>query len=313
MVSDVMNPLSLELHRAALLADAAERADTHGAGRAVADPLQAAPLQREATPPPGLALQLRGVRKAYGERVVLDGVDLDIAPGEFVAIVGRSGCGKSTLLRLLAQLETADAGTLALGDGAPLAERRESLRIMFQDARLLPWKRVLDNIALGLTGADPRGRALEALAQVGLAERADDWPAVLSGGQRQRVALARALVHAPRLLLLDEPLGALDALTRIEMQRLIEHLWQRHRFTALLVTHDVSEAVALADRVLLIEDQRIALDQRLALPRPRRHGSAEFARHEEEILQRVLRQPEGADIALRPLPPIPAPHWRFAR
>jgi sulfonate transport system ATP-binding protein len=135
---------------------------------------------------------------------------------------------------------------------------------------------------------------------------------VLSGGQRQRVALARALVHAPRLLLLDEPLGALDALTRIEMQRLIERLWQRHRFTALLVTHDVSEAVALADRVLLIEEQCIALDRRLAPPRPRRHGSAEFARHEEEILQRVLRQPEGADIGLRPLPPIAAPHWRFA-
>jgi sulfonate transport system ATP-binding protein len=334
MVSDVMNPLSLELHRAALLADeraviggaergkvdgaergaarAAERVADKGAERAVAEPSRAAPLQRDSAPPRGLGLQLSGVRKAYGDRVVLDEVDLDIAPGEFVAIVGRSGCGKSTLLRLLAQLETADAGTLALADGRPLAERRDALRIMFQDARLLPWKRVVDNIALGLTGADPRGRALEALAQVGLAERAYDWPAVLSGGQRQRVALARALVHAPRLLLLDEPLGALDALTRIEMQRLIESLWQRHRFTALLVTHDVSEAVALADRVLLIEEQRIALDRRLALPRPRRHGSAEFARHQEDILQRVLRQPEGTELGLRPLPPIAAPHWRFA-
>ena len=279
----------------------------------------AAPLRRSAPADRGLDLQLRGVGKRYGERTVLHDIDLDIRPGEFVAIVGRSGCGKSTLLRLLAQLEQPSSGQIADAQGATLAAHQAEIRIMFQDARLLPWKRVIDNIALGLTGPDRRDRALEALAQVGLADRAHEWPAVLSGGQRQRVALARALVHAPRLLLLDEPLGALDALTRIEMHRLIESLWQRHGFTALLVTHDVAEAVALADRVLLIEDQRITLDQRIALPRPRRHGEPAFARHESQILQRVLQQPAGDDDASHADDgasaldvPTEAGRWRFA-
>ena len=258
----------------------------------------------------GLAVEVRGVAKAYGKRRVLEAIDLRIAPGEFVAIVGRSGCGKSTLLRLVAALEHADTGEVAL-DGAALAQHREDVRIMFQDARLLPWKRVVDNIALGLPGADGRRRAREALAQVGLADRADDWPAVLSGGQRQRVALARALVHRPRLLLLDEPLGALDALTRIEMQQLIESLWRTHGFTALLVTHDVSEAVALADRVVLIEDHRIALDERVALGRPRSRGQAAFAALEDRLLQRVLREPARPDGEVAaPLPGIET--WRWA-
>jgi sulfonate transport system ATP-binding protein len=161
---------------------------------------------------------------------------------------------------------------------------------MFQEARLLPWRRVLDNVLLGL-GSGQRSHGEEVLGQVGLAERGGDWPARLSGGQRQRVALARALVHQPRLLLLDEPLGALDALTRIEMHRLIEGLWLRHRFTALLVTHDVQEAVALADRVILIEDGRIALDERIALARPRSQGDPAFAALEKRILDRVLAEP----------------------
>jgi len=136
-----------------------------------------------------------------------------------------------------------------------------------------------------------RADALKVLAQVGLEDRANDWPARLSGGQRQRVSLARALVHNPRLLLLDEPLGALDALTRVEMQRLIEDLWLANGFTALLVTHDVQEAVALADRVILIEDGRIALDETIALARPRSQGDATFAALEKRILDRVLQKP----------------------
>jgi len=258
---------------------------------------------------PGLDVRVDGLHKAYGARTVLRQVDLDIAPGEFVAIVGRSGCGKSTLLRHIAALEQADAGRIRL-DGKPLAGRvRGDGRRLFQGARLLPWKSVQDNVALGLQGADAAQRARIALQEVGLADRAHEWPAVLSGGQRQRVALARALVHRPRLLLLDEPLGALDALTRIEMQQLIERLWTRHGFTALLVTHDVSEAVALADRVVLIEDQRIAFDEAVALPRPRSRGVAGFAAFEDKVLRRVLQQPE-----LPVAPPAEPLHtaWRFA-
>ena len=237
----------------------------------------------------GVSVGLRQVSKRYGQRTVLQHAQLTIAPGEFVAIVGRSGCGKSTLLRLVAALESATEGTLQI-DGQTLQGLREDTRIMFQEARLLPWKRVVDNVALGLPKSQIP-RAGEVLAQVGLGDRLHDWPARLSGGQRQRVALARALVHNPRLLLLDEPLGALDALTRIEMHALIEGLWQRNGFTALLVTHDVQEAVALADRVILIEEGRIALDERIALPRPRSRGDAAFAALEKRILDRVLQQP----------------------
>ncbi|MHA6822029.1 ATP-binding cassette domain-containing protein [Ralstonia pseudosolanacearum] len=236
----------------------------------------------------GTALHIDRVVKRYGAREVLHGIDLEIAPGEFVAIVGRSGCGKSTLLRLIAGLEGIDGGSLQR-DGAAGGGLHDDARVMFQDARLLPWKRVLDNVALGLPRTH-RAQAAEVLAQVGLAERAGEWPARLSGGQRQRVALARALVHRPRLLLLDEPLGALDALTRIDMQNLIEGLWQRLGFTAVLVTHDVAEAVALADRVVLIEDGRIALDARIDLPRPRHRGAPAFARLEAAILNRVMQR-----------------------
>lgn len=235
----------------------------------------------------GLSLQLRKLRKSFGSRHVLTDIDLTIAPGEFVAIVGRSGCGKSTLLRLVAGLDQASAGELQV-NGQGVHGLHAEARIMFQEPRLLPWQRVQDNVALGLPDAE-RDRAFQVLHQVGLADRAQEWPAKLSGGQRQRVALARALVHQPQLLLLDEPLGALDALTRIEMHELIERLWREHGFTALLVTHDVQEAVALADRVILIEDGVIALDQRVDLPRPRSRGDAQFAALEKRILDRVLQ------------------------
>ncbi|ELY4521625.1 aliphatic sulfonates ABC transporter ATP-binding protein [Cronobacter turicensis] len=236
----------------------------------------------------GTPLLLEGVTKRYGEKTILNALDLHIPAGQFVAVVGRSGGGKSTLLRLLAGLETPEGGELRAGN-APLADAREDTRMMFQDARLLPWKKVLDNVGLGLRG-DWQPAARRALEEVGLADRANDWPAALSGGQKQRVALARALIHRPGLLLLDEPLGALDALTRLEMQELIVSLWREHGFTVLLVTHDVSESVAMAERVLLIEDGKIGLDMAVDLPHPRHHGTPRLAELEARVLNRVMRK-----------------------
>ncbi|WP_459176084.1 aliphatic sulfonates ABC transporter ATP-binding protein [Ewingella americana] len=236
--------------------------------------------------PQGTPVTLTGISKKYGNRTVLNDINLRISPGQFVAVVGRSGCGKSTLLRLLAGLESTTHGEMRSGS-APLSQVRDDTRLMFQDDRLLPWKKVIDNVGLGLK-SQWREAAQAALEEVGLADRANDWPSALSGGQKQRVALARALIHRPRLLLLDEPLGALDALTRIEMQGLIERLWQQHDFTVLLVTHDVSEAVMVADRVILIEQGQIGLDLQIDLPRPRRKGSARLAELEAEVLERVL-------------------------
>lgn len=248
-----------------------------------------APLQRESKGADDLALSLRGVCKTFGDKVVLDGVDLDIPRGQFLAVVGKSGCGKSTLLRLIAGLDQPTTGTIRHG-----TERAGSTdtRIMFQEPRLLPWARVADNVAVGLVGrgrtAAARGKAAMMLAQVGLQERAGDWPSVLSGGQKQRVALARALAGEPRILALDEPLGALDALTRIEMQDLLARVWRSQGFTAVLVTHDVAEAVVLADRVVALEEGRIVLDLDVPLPRPRLHGNAEVARLAARLLAQLL-------------------------
>ncbi|ARO57025.1 alkanesulfonate transport protein, ATP-binding protein [Methylorubrum extorquens] len=240
----------------------------------------------------GLAITLRGLAKSFdGGAPVIRGLDLHIPAGQFVAVVGRSGCGKSTLLRLILGLEEPSAGRVTVNGGARNGAA-QSKKIMFQEPRLLPWARVADNVAVGLGReigrAERRKRALAVLDEVGLAEKAGNWPATLSGGQRQRVALARALVSRPALLALDEPLGALDALTRIEMQAMIERIWEAQGFTAILVTHDVGEAVAMADRILVVEEGAIALDVAVDVPRPRRRGDPALAELEGRILDRLL-------------------------
>ncbi|MBB2962451.1 ATP-binding cassette domain-containing protein [Methylobacterium sp. R2-1] len=242
----------------------------------------------------GLAITLRGLSKSFeGGAPVIRGLDLHVPAGQFVAVVGRSGCGKSTLLRLILGLEEPSAGRVTVNGGAGAGKGAgSSKKIMFQEPRLLPWARVADNVAVGLGReigrAERRIRALAVLDEVGLAEKAGNWPATLSGGQRQRVALARALVSRPALLALDEPLGALDALTRIEMQAMIERIWEDQGFTAILVTHDVSEAVAMADRILVVEEGAIALDVAVDVPRPRRRGDPALAELEGRILDRLL-------------------------
>ncbi len=233
-------------------------------------------------------LQMSGIEKRFGSIKVLKGLDLTIHEGEFVAVVGKSGCGKSTLLRLIAGLDKPSSGTIFVA-GEPLTTLNREARIVFQDGRLLPWKRVLDNVILGL-GKSAKDEAMKVLEDVGLVERTEEWPGKLSGGQKQRVALARALMHKPKILLLDEPLGALDALTRMEMQKLMERLWLKHQFTTLLVTHDVEEAVLLADRVVLIKDGKIDSDVRVPLKRPRHKNQIGFGAIVEHILQQILEK-----------------------
>ena len=239
------------------------------------------------------AFSFRGIGRKFGDKTVLNNIDLDVPAGQFIAVIGKSGCGKSTLLRLLTGLDKPTSGTLTVNKGENDENRT---RIMFQEPRLLPWAKIAKNVEVGLTGiakgTDAREKSLAILNEVGLADRAEEWPSVLSGGQRQRVALARALVAHPYILALDEPLGALDALTRIEMQQLLERIWLQQTFTAVLVTHDVSEAVALADRVIVIDHGKIALDLDIPLERPRRHGSPELARLEGQILDTLFG---GAD------------------
>ncbi|MGO4256477.1 ABC transporter ATP-binding protein [Marmoricola sp. RAF53] len=198
--------------------------------------------------PADLAVEAHDVERRFGDRTVLHALDLAIARGEFVVLLGPSGCGKSTLLRLLAGLDRPDGGVVEVP-----TERA----VVFQADRLLPWQKVWRNVTIGLRGDGVKERALDVLGEVGLADRANAWPKTLSGGEAQRVALARALVTEPDLVLLDEPFSALDAITRLHMHDLVRRLHQRHGAAMLLVTHDVAEAIALADRILVMREGRI--------------------------------------------------------
>ncbi|MDT7772676.1 MAG: sulfonate transport system ATP-binding protein [Pseudonocardiales bacterium] len=224
------------------------------------------------------AVSIRGLSKVFGDRAVIDGLDLDIRPGEFVALLGRSGCGKSTLLRILAGLDSEI-------DGLATVPRRRA--VAFQAPRLMPWKRVWHNVVLGLPGRPDRALAQRYLDEVGLSAKTTVWPKTLSGGEAQRVSLARALVREPELLLLDEPFGALDALTRVKAQQLVADLWARHRCAVLLVTHDVEEALLLADRVLVMDGGVIAHEVTVALPRPRPIDHPTLVRLRTELLGRL--------------------------
>jgi sulfonate transport system ATP-binding protein len=261
-------------------------------------------------------VRARNVRRTFGGRTVLGGIDLDLHPGEFVALLGPSGCGKSTFLRALAALDPLTTGELKV------PSRRS---MVFQEPRLLPWKRVWKNVTLGISGTQSsvRQRARQALEEVGLAQRADAWPLTLSGGEAQRVALARALVRDPELLLLDEPFGALDALTRIRMHGLLAQLWQRHRPAVLLVTHDVDEAILLADRAVVLsgasvgtpsapEGNVIIADIAIDLPAPRRRRDPRFTElrrtllghlgvdDDDELEPTTLRSPDSQERVADP-------------
>ncbi|MFC4066617.1 ABC transporter ATP-binding protein [Actinoplanes subglobosus] len=226
------------------------------------------------------AVRVRGLHRSFNkDGGVLNGLDLDIAPGEFVALIGRSGTGKSTLLRALAGLDRDVSGHGRIS--VP-----EQVSVVFQDSRLLPWKRILDNVTFGLRGPDAGDRGRQALAEVGLAGRERAWPYELSGGEQQRAALARSLVREPQLLLADEPFGALDALTRIRMHALLRKLCEAHRPAVLLVTHDVDEAIVLADRVILLDAGVVDTDVRVELAN-RSRSDAGFAALRSLLLDRL--------------------------
>jgi sulfonate transport system ATP-binding protein len=237
----------------------------------------------------GLAVYATGVSRSFDGREVLRGLDLEVRPDEFVALLGRSGTGKSTLLRILGGLDPGYGGEV-------LVPQRRA--VVFQEPRLIPWQRVLPNVALGLPpGNAVRQQSLAALDEVGLASHARAWPVTLSGGEAQRVALARALVREPQLMLLDEPFGALDALTRTRMHALLQDLCARHKPAVLLVTHDVDEAILLADRALVLVDGRITLDAPVGLARPRHRGHPGFIALRDRLLA-ALGVPEAGETPM---------------
>lgn len=243
------------------------------------------PTTNAAAAPAAAAVTARGVERRFGDRAVLRGIDLTVAPGEFVVIVGQSGCGKSTLLRAIGALDSGYEGTIDV-DGR--------VAFGFQDARLLPWARVWENVVFGVSGrkAQLRERAIKALADVGLENHADAWPGTLSGGEAQRVALARALTRDPSVLLLDEPFGALDALTRLRMQALVSGLWRERGFSVLLVTHDVEEAILLADRIAVLDRGVVADLFEVGMPRPRSRRDERF----EQLRVRILDDLGVSDV-----------------
>lgn len=245
-------------------------------------------VERLTTLPEGkaLAVSVRHLVRRFGTRTVLDDIDLDISKGEFVALLGRSGSGKSTFLRALAGLDHD-----VVGEGS--LQVPSSLSVVFQDARLLPWKRLVDNVTFGLSGANVKARAMQALEEVGLHNRHMSWPAELSGGEQQRVALARALVRNPQLLLADEPFGALDALTRLRMHALLRRLCQHHEPAVLLVTHDVDEAIHLAQRILILDQGKLTVDIPVNLPDQSPARENEITR-----IRRYLLQHLGVDTDL---------------
>ena len=245
---------------------------------------------------PAPVVRVAAAVRRFAGRDVLKHIDLDIRDGEFVALLGPSGCGKSTLLRLLAQLDYPDEGDVSVPQRSG---------VVFQDARLLPWRRVWQNVVLGLSR--DRAIACKALQEVGLQARADDWPGTLSGGEAQRAALARALVRQPQLLLLDEPFAALDALTRLRMQDLVIDLWEAHKPAVLLVTHDVDEALLMADRVLVMRDGKIAINRKIDFARPRQRTSSEFDALRQQLLGElgVHAEPHPAHASTQT--PRPAP------
>jgi len=234
----------------------------------------------EVSPSPPPLVQLKQFSRRFGKHIVLNGIDLSIGEGEFVALLGRSGSGKTTLLRTLAGLDPVQEGEALL----PVARA-----VVFQEPRLLPWKRVWENVLMGLDARarGARDRALAALKEVELGHREGAWPVTLSGGEAQRAALARALVREPKLLLLDEPFASLDALTRIRMHSLVAALLQAHNPAVLLVTHDVDEAIALADRVLVLAEGKFIAERRITLPRKRNAGTPEFAAFRQYFLQKL--------------------------
>ena len=238
------------------------------------------------------AVTIRNVWRTFGDREVLRGLDLDLQPGEFVALLGRSGSGKSTLLKALAGLDQGVEGDITV----PVARS-----VVFQDPRLLPWASILDNVVLGLDGGrrDAAAAGRSALEEVGLAGHEDDWPKTLSGGEAQRASLARALVRSPKLLLLDEPFGALDALTRIRMHALVQQLHARHQPAVLLVTHDVDEAVLLADRVLVLTDGVFSLDVPVDIASPRLRSDPQIIALRSRLLAE-LGVDEAAEGAHQP-------------